>query len=143
MPEVQDPTKRASFEGETKRDERARKRESGVMHCEKIRYLVDSPVFLLSIFLSSSFSFVSFCSRVTPTFCHRLVKLRKAMEQRILRLTSLKVINVTCTRGKLECFRCYANTQRLLLSFRISRKGDRSYGDRFVRILFFQVVWYK
>lgn len=78
MPEVQDPNEKGASGArvkqrgrETAREwtsgrkrERERERESGVMHCEKIRYPVDSSgVFLLfpsSIFLSSSFSSVSF-----------------------------------------------------------------------------------
>lgn len=78
VPEVQDPNEKGASGArvkqrgrETAREwtsgrkrERERERESGVMHCEKIRYPVDSSgVFLLfpsSIFLSSSFSSVSF-----------------------------------------------------------------------------------
>lgn len=100
-------------------DERAkeREREGTRVWCNALRENTISGGFLRSFPpLHPPFSFLPafppfhFSSRVTPTFCHRLVKLRKVMEQRILRLTR-KVINVTCTMGKarmLSLLRKYA-----------------------------------
>lgn len=134
VPEVQDPNEKGASGARVKQrgretarewtSGRKREREGTRVWCNALRENTISGGFLRSFPpLHPPFSFLPafppfhFSSRVTPTFCHRLVKLRKVMEQRILRLTR-KVINVTCTtEGKLECFRCYANTHRLLLSF--------------------------